>query len=290
MNSIHVISCVDKNYLQHLGALTVSLFENKTCSNNIIYHIVHDELSESDKALFAGIEKKYHATVVFHDIAHLYHKYEHIVANERYPYAALHRLLISEIFPPEIKKVLYLDCDIIINGDISGLWNIDINNYVTAAVEDAVPFSRHPVLMMPEKSLYFNSGVLLINLEKWTHLGITDKTLKFMMDFPESCPYPDQDALNAILYNDWLRLPPKYNQQSALHYLPGKRLVYSKTEYAEALKCPVIIHYTGVIKNTKPWHYIDVHPLKKYYYKYLTITPPHGIRMWLTHKTLKMFL
>jgi lipopolysaccharide biosynthesis glycosyltransferase len=281
---------VDKKYLQPLEVLIVSLFENKTCLNNVVYHIVHDELSDSDKEPFANIEKKYHATVVFHNIAHLYHKYEHIVANERYPYAALHRLLISEIFPPEFKKVLYLDCDIIINGDISGLWNIDINNYVVAAVEDAVPFSRHPVLMMPEKRLYFNSGVLLINLEKWTHLGITDKTLKFMMNFPESCPYSDQDALNAILYNDWLRLPPKYNQQSALHYLPGKRLVYSKTEYAEALKCPVIIHYTGVIKNTKPWHYIDVHPLKKYYYKYLTITPPHGTRMYLTHKTLKTFL
>jgi lipopolysaccharide biosynthesis glycosyltransferase len=266
---------VDKKYFQHLGVLIVSLFENKTCTNNVIYHILHDELHDADKKMFNDIEKKYNAIVIFHDITHLYDKYEHIVRYGHVSRAGLYRLSIPEILSQDIIKVLYLDCDIIINGDIFDLWSTNIDNYVVAAVEDAIPFNRSQALMMPGKSLYFNSGVLLINLRKWIHLNITDKILKFMIDFPERRTYNDQDGLNAVLYNDWLRLLPKYNQQSALHYLPYKRLVYSEKEYTEALKYPVIVHYTGVIKNTKPWHYIDIHPLKKLYYKYLKLTPWH---------------
>jgi lipopolysaccharide biosynthesis glycosyltransferase len=287
---------VDKQYLQHLGVLIASLFENKTCSGNVIYHILHDELTEPDKALFVSIEKKYHTTIVFHDVAHLSQQYEHVVRYGHVSRAGLYRLSIPDIFASELKKILYLDCDIIINGDISDLWKTDISNYVIAATEDAIPFHRHQALMMPEKSLYFNSGVLLINIEKWIQLDITDKILKFMIDFPERRMYNDQDGLNALLYNDWLRLPPKYNQQSALHYLPCKRLVYSKKEYTEALKRPVIIHYTGVIKNTKPWHYIDIHPLKKQYYKYARFTPwnryvahPRNMRDILTKIYLWLF-
>jgi lipopolysaccharide biosynthesis glycosyltransferase len=52
-----MVSCVDKNYLQHLGVLIVSLFKNKTCSNSIIYHVIHDDLSETDKKTFIDIEK-----------------------------------------------------------------------------------------------------------------------------------------------------------------------------------------------------------------------------------------
>jgi lipopolysaccharide biosynthesis glycosyltransferase len=275
MNTIHVVSCVDKKYLQHLGVLITSLLENKICVNNVIYHILHDDLNDADKKSFTAIEKKYNTVIIFHDIAHLSQRHEHIVKYGHVSRAGLYRLSIPEIFPSDIKKILYLDCDIIINGDILDLWNINLNNYVIAAVEDAVPFNRHQALMMPEESLYFNSGVLLINLEKWEHLNMTGKILKFMTDFPERRKYNDQDGLNALLYNSWLRLSPKYNQQSALHYLPCKRLVYAKEEYIEALKCPVIIHYTGVIKNTKPWNYIDIHPLKKYYYKYLKLTTWH---------------
>ncbi|MDR0733163.1 MAG: glycosyltransferase family 8 protein [Dysgonamonadaceae bacterium] len=276
MDAIHALSCVDKRYLQHLEVLIISLFENKTCPNAVIYHILYDnDLNDADKKPFTDIEKKYHATVVFHDVGRLSQKYEHVVRYGHVSRAGLYRISIPEIFSSDITKVLYLDCDIVINGDIFDLWNTDISNYAVAAVEDAVSFSRHQALMMPEKSLYFNSGVLLINLEKWALLNATDKILKFMIDFPERRAYNDQDGLNAFLHDSWLRLPPKYNQQSALYYLPCKRLVYSGKEYAEAIRHPVIIHYIGVIKDTKPWHYIDIHPLKKYYYKYLKLTSCH---------------
>jgi lipopolysaccharide biosynthesis glycosyltransferase len=275
METMHVASCVDKKYLQHLGVLLTSLLENKACPGSIAYHVVHDDLDDADKKSFAEIEKKYHAAVIFHDASALAEQYTQVVRYGHVSRAGLYRLSIPEILPPEVKKVLYLDCDIVINGDIFDLWSTNVDGYVAAAVEDAVPFSRHRSLMMPEKSLYFNSGVLLINMEEWRSFGATAKVFKFMVDFPERRVYNDQDGLNAILHSRWLRLPPKYNQQSALHYLPRKRLVYAKEEHAEALSTPAIIHYTGVVGNTKPWRYVDVHPLKKSYYKYLRLSAWH---------------
>jgi lipopolysaccharide biosynthesis glycosyltransferase len=238
----------------------------------MIYHILHDDLDYADKKAFFTIEKKYNTTIKFHDVSNLFQKYEHIVIYGHVSHAGLYRLSISDALPFKIEKILYLDCDIIINEDILNLWNTNISNYVIAAVEDAIPFNRHKALMLPEKSVYFNSGVLLMNLKRWRLFNTTEKVLKFMSDFPERRIYNDQDGLNAILHNSWRRLPPKYNQQSALFYLPYNRRVYSKEEYVEACKRPVIIHYTGVIKNTKPWDYIDNHPFKKYYYKYIKLT------------------
>ena len=277
-DTIHIVSCVDRNYLQHLGVLITSLFENKTSLNNVTYHIIHNDLNEDDMVNLVQIENKYHANIVFHNVGSMLCKYEGVVRYGHVSQAGLYRLSIPQILP-QLEKVLYFDSDIIINGDITDLWSIDISRYIVAAVEDAVPFTRHKALMMPINAKYFNSGVLYLNLHAWRSDNVTDKVLQFMIDYPERRVYNDQDGLNAVLYNKWLPLAPKYNQQSVLHYLPCKRLVYSKTECAEALKHPVIIHYTGVIKNSKPWHYIDIHPLKKEYYKYLKLTP------WKLYKT-----
>jgi lipopolysaccharide biosynthesis glycosyltransferase len=271
-DTIHVVSCVDKKYLQHLGVLITSLFENKTCSNDIVYHILHDELDENDKRNFVEIEKKYHTMIVFHDASSLSGKYDNIIRYGHVSRAGLYRISIPDILPAEIRKVLYLDCDIIVNRDIFELWSVDVNHYTIAAVGSALLFDRQQALMLPANASYFNSGVLLINIDRWRATNITEKVLNFMIKYPERRVYNDQDGLNAILYDSWLRLPPKYNQESILFYAPQRRITHAKNEYMEAYKNPVIIHYTGVIKNTKPWHYIDNHPLKKHYYKYLRLT------------------
>ncbi len=270
-NTIHLLSCTDKNYLQQLCVLITSLFENKTCTNNFVYHVFHDDLKLTDIEELLKIAQKYNSEVELHDM-NTFHLYDSIIRYGHVSKAALYRLSVADILPIDVKKVLYLDCDMVINGDIFNLWNTNIDNYQVAAVEDAPLFTRHAKLFMPPDSRYFNSGVLLINLEKWRTNNTALKIIEFLVKFPERRTYNDQDGLNAVLHSEWLRLPPVYNQQTVLFFLPAKRLVYSKSENKIARKFPIIVHYTGVNINTKPWQYIDSHPFKRLYFKYLKLT------------------
>lgn len=83
----------------------------------------------------------------------------------------LYRLKIADILS-SLDKVLYLDSDVIVTQDISGLWNTDITNYYCAAVKDAKStrskFSnkRHFKKMGIDPNKYFNAGVILFNLKK----------------------------------------------------------------------------------------------------------------------------
>jgi lipopolysaccharide biosynthesis glycosyltransferase len=275
-DTIHIVSCTDKKYLQHLGVLITSLFENKTCTFSIVYHIIHTDLNTIEQELLIKSLSKYKVELTFHNVDS-FNVYDSIIRYGHVSKAALYRLSIAELLPT-IDKVLYLDCDIIINADIFDLWNVNIDSYQIAAVEDAPIFKRHEQLFIPSDGHYFNSGVLLINLKKWRENSTTKKIIDFLVQYPERRLYNDQDGLNAILHNDWLRLPPIYNQQTALFFIPLKRLVYSKTEFNQAKQKPVIIHYTGVLINSKPWDYIDSHPFKHQYYKYLKLTP------WLNYQ------
>jgi lipopolysaccharide biosynthesis glycosyltransferase len=276
-DTIHIVSCTDKNYLQHLGVLITSLFENKTCENNLVYHIFHTDLEEADQQLLKESVRKYKTILEFHNVG-TFHSYDSIIRYGHVSKSALYRLSIGDILPVTIEKVLYLDCDIIVNGDLLELWNTRLENHQVAAVEDAPIFTRHEQLLMPKESRYFNSGVLLINLVKWRSNNTSLKVIDFLIKYPERRLYNDQDGLNSVLHSDWLRLPPVFNQQTALFYLPQKRLVYTRDEYLLARKHPVIIHYTGVVINTKPWHYIDSHPFKYLYYRYLRLTPWSGFQ------------
>ena len=157
------------------------------------------------------------------------------------PYALL-RLLAEELLEiPD--KVLYLDADIVANGDVGELYNIDISNYEIAGVRDYYgKFFFYP--------RYLNSGVLLMNMRRIREtkmlsraLGLCQKKKVFL---------PDQTAINRFAKKK-LILPSKYNEQNALK---------SDT---------VIRHFSMSLKffpkfkkqNIKPWHIDKVHSVLK---------------------------
>ena len=76
------------------------------------------------------------------------------------------RLWIADLFPEDVDKVLYLDSDIIVAGDIGALWRTEMGDAVLGAV--TIPGStRCAAFDIPESYGYFNSGVLLVNLARW---------------------------------------------------------------------------------------------------------------------------
>jgi len=267
IRKIKVISTADDNYAQHLGVMLYSLFINHLSDEKLDVYIIDGGISPENKYKLEVIGKEFNTPITFLKIDKKI--YQNFKISHHINHSTYYRVSIPELIESSIKKVIYLDCDLIFKEDISKLWEVDISEYFIAAVENP-KFNRYAVLQIPINSKYLNAGVMLINLEKWRQYNISSKVLKFIENNLDKIILWDQDALNAILYNKWKELPPKWNQQTIMFEIDVSETNFTKAKFTEAIENPAIIHYTT---SSKPWHYMNEHPLKNEYYKYLKKTP-----------------
>lgn len=278
MNTIKVVSASDSQYVQHLAVTFVSLLEN-TCEKKRIEFIVIDGgMSDNDRKLLMETIEKYGCKLAFVNVEEGFCK--KFAESPCASYATYYRIFLPELLDASIDKVLYLDCDIVVKGDIAKLWETNITGMFLAAVEDVgIEYSGEfgkkvkENLSMDRKDVYFNAGVLIINLDLWRQYGISEKICDFLIHNPDKAPFADQDGLNAVLSGKWIPLSLVWNQQVALceYFDDGKPL---DEEMLECLHNPLVIHYTSSYRSiTKPWFYLNKHPLSDEYYKYLKLTP-----------------
>lgn len=173
------------------------------------------------------------------------------------------RALVASSLPEDVSKVLYLDSDLLIRRDIHDLWTIDMRGYTILAVQDSfVPFlPEHccPPDDSPEaRRPYFNSGVMLIDLDAWRAGGLEQRYGDALRQTRGVTRWADQDALNACLVGQWGALPPTWNRQFALQLLPDWQFSpHGEREFHEAVNEPAIVHFCT---RTKPWHRFCDHP------------------------------
>jgi lipopolysaccharide biosynthesis glycosyltransferase len=176
------------------------------------------------------------------------------------------RFWVADLFK-NYSRALYLDPDTIVLGNIAELWSTDLQGRAVGAVP--IPGSTKPAYHgMPAGSLYFNSGVLLFDLEAWRSRGYRDVCLEYLCRHPEKATDADQDILNICLANDWTSLPFKWNVISPFYYL-SHDLQLSPDEIDEVRREARIIHFNGA---SKPWSYLSVHPRRSEYWKHLRLT------------------
>ena len=264
-DKVHVVSVCDDNYAQHLGVMITSLFENASKSKHIVVHIVDVGIKGVNKERLNRIALKYNTGFKFYkDKINDFSKFE---VRRHITHAAYHKISIPDLLDYAISKVIYLDPDIIVKDDIWVLWNVDISDTYLAAVENP-KFNRYDHLNLPRGAKIFNSGVMVINLDKWRNNRIKEKVTDILHEKSAEFFLHDQDGFNAVLYDHWIELPPKWNQQYIFHIYP-RDIYFIKKDYIAAIKKPSIIHFTS---HSKPWHYVNEHPQKYEYYNYLKLT------------------
>lgn len=203
---MEIVICTDNNYVMPAGVLICSICENNV-TEKIRFHIIVDDtfLEENRQSLFEEV-LRYNQEIYFHHIdKNLYSSFP-VGLKGQISYltlAAYYRLFLGKILPTTIKKVLYLDCDIIVRHNLAELWNIDIDDYAVGCVTDQYdgliyPYNR---LRYPQNLGYFNSGVLLVNLDYWRENHLLEKFIDFLGKYPERALAFDQDVLNYVLRN-----------------------------------------------------------------------------------------
>jgi lipopolysaccharide biosynthesis glycosyltransferase len=155
------------------------------------------------------------------------------------------RLMIPELLPRNISKVLYLDADILVLDDLSELQHSNLNGAAVGAVLDRLDsrLKRGERLWtegLPSVRNYFNAGVLMIDLDRWRADRISDRAFEYLRQHPYS-PLSDQDALNVVCDGAWTQLDTRWNflndHNSLITGMP-------------VLQRPAIIHFAGPMK---PW-------------------------------------
>lgn len=196
-------------------------------------------------------------------------------ASGRFPLSIYFRFLLPELLQDE-ERVLYLDCDILVRENIGEFYNTDLTDYACAAIEDqrGDDVTIHNRIYMYSK--YFNSGVLLMNLDYWRRHDVANQLITYLRTYPERCWFPDQDALNAVLEGKVKFMDYRYNLQGEM--LSHRcYLLLSATKWQaldEAISNPAVIHFTDI---NKPWHKECRHPYRDEYRKMVFGQPIIGL-------------
>ena len=243
---MEVLCAFDERYLHHTATMLCSLLEHNTVSR---IHLFYNSVDNEELAKLESFVAGYGSTIARYEMAPA--NFQDFRVDKWVSIAAYYRIFASRILPTDVDKILYLDSDIIVRKSLNELWQSDLSDHALAAVKDEGDGIQKAVGWWPAGTRYFNSGVLLINLEFWRQNSVSERAITFIRDNPEKVTYWDQDALNAILVHRWIELPACWNFQ-------------------ETGKDPAIVHFIG---EEKPWHWSLKHPFKSEYHKYRLKTP-----------------
>lgn len=262
MKVINVVCGIDDKYYQHCAVMLVSLIKSTNRKFNI--YILSLNVNENHKSLLREMIISLGSEVQILDVSSDWVQQFPIRRRDYLSLATYLRLFIPQLLPPEIDKVLYVDSDIVFNGDISELYDVDLSNYSLAGIEDAP--NLHPLrLSYNEADSYFNAGLILLNLEYLRGIDFTNLAQKYIRENFAKIRLHDQDVLNALLHGTVLFLDIKWNMLDCFFFNPP--LIASKymEDLAKNRETPIVIHYSGPLK---PWHKGCRHPMKNIYFHY----------------------
>ena len=243
---IPIFFAVDDGYAPFLGVTLESMFEK--ASKNYFYNInvLNNGINDEYKEMLMKYQNSDYCKIDFVNVNERINAITELHTRDYYTNAIYYRLFIADLFP-EYDKALYLDADIIILDDISKLYNNNIKNHYLGVICDDVvnscdEFKNYTLLALGVKAdQYFNSGILVMNLNKLRKDKIYERFVK-MLAIVKFIVAPDQDYLNVICKDKVKYLDKSWNRSPLFID-------------ANSPENPKIVHFK---LTAKPWHYSNI--------------------------------
>lgn len=299
--SIVVVCAADDNYAMQVAVAGRSAIENLQGNHDINLYIIDGGIKNHNKQKILKSLDSEKCKVEFIQISDsLLRKIEEAhkpvasegvttkagyVKAEYVSIASFYRLLIPDLIPQQFDKVIYLDGDLVVRGNLEELWQADLGeNFVLAAQDTYIPyvscrtgFFNYEKLGVPPDSKYFNAGVLVIDLKKWRDAGTSAKAIEYFVQNLEHVGWYDQGILNGLLAGQWGELDPRWNMSptSVFGFSSWQQSPFSEETYNALTRDPFIVHY---VSEKKPW--TSRHTLcKEYFFQYVDMTEWSGWRL-----------
>ena len=249
---IHVAFCSDAGYIPQLAAALVSLFISNW-KNELVVYVVTTGLTASNRAALEKLALTFGRSLNFHDLdaSPLMGLAEYVQ-----PQSTYYRLLLPSLLP-SVPRLIYLDCDLVVEIDLHELWqSAQQNNLVLGVAErDELQPGLQAHVGTPGDS-YINAGVIVMDLEAWRREDVAAKCLTWLKANPTIATMMDQDAINRVCMGRKGYVALKWN----LNPIHGPARV-TLTQFPAR-----ILHFAGPLK---PWHEWYCHDLAEIFYRYL---------------------
>lgn len=244
---IPIFFASDDNYVPFLAVSIKSLLDNASNDYNYKIHILCEGLSEESMARLSRLSTD-NSVIDFVDLSPYVERIRERLQStlrDYYTESIFYRLFIATLYP-EYHKAIYLDCDIVVVDDISQMYNMDIgDNIVGACTDDVINYEPNfrryagDAVGVPSPD-YFNSGVLLINLDAFRENKIKERFIYLLCKYNFATAAPDQDYLNVLCKGKVFHMDKNWDR------MPIDPVVVDKVH---------LIHYNNF---KKPWYYDDV--------------------------------
>ncbi len=257
---IHIFYACDSNFVKFTIVSLESMKQNASRGFKYHIHILHTNIAEeAQKTLIGMADESFE--ISFDDVSgYLQQLCETLPLRDYYSNTTYYRMFIADMFP-ELDKVIYIDSDTVVQGDISELFAYDIENYdVGACHEQAMVqeevYGRYVEINLGiDRNAFFNAGILLINCRRFREHGVLRDFVRLLGIYNFRVTQ-DEDYLNLICRDHVLWLPQSWNTE-----------VFGNIPYP--IEEANIIHYIMV---SKPWHYEDC-PHGDIFWSYARRTP-----------------
>ncbi len=245
---IPIFFAIDDGYTPFLAVALQSLIDNASKNYNYSIKVLHTNVKEENKEKIINKYKSENVNIEYVDLNYYIEKVkDKLYTRDYYTNTTYFRLFLPELYP-QYNKVLYLDSDIIIKGDISELYNTELGtNLVAAAPDDIIQYNKvfqdyaELVVGVSKYQYYFNAGVLLMNLDELRKFDFQNKFL-YLLGTVKFSVAQDQDYLNRLCKGRVTLL------DRAWDCMP----LVNETTKVEDIK---LVHYNFAYK---PWHFEDV--------------------------------
>jgi len=274
--TIHIAYSLDDVYAEPTCVSMASMLANT--KSKIHFHVISNRLSDENKAKLSSLSERFsHGQWSFYGFKFDDKKFilpAHLTIETYY------RFSLPTILP-ELDRIIYIDGDTIVNGEIAELWNEDLEGKAAGVVSAAISTDkRSKILDLKCDWHYFNAGVLLLDLKKISELYTLDNLPKiisvvFKKYVENNEPwFADQEIINYLMNGEKYAkyLNAKFNLEDIGYFLQFKNCRYLK-EWTNFYNYPIIIHFIG---PQKPWHLKASFMISghwRLYYKYKALTP-----------------
>lgn len=252
MKDLHICFICDENYVIPTAIAIHSLKKSQSNQTHLHIYILADDISEKGNALLQSLSSEncqINVSSIDNSAVRDLTRGEDFYVST----AALIKFRLATIFK-NLEKLLYLDGDIIVQEDLSELWDYNLSDVYAGVVKNIKPYNNEnyqKTILKTRHKAYFNSGVMLLNLNRIREHSLEDKLLDYRKHGINN--NMDQDALNVVFNEEVLYLPLKYNVQN------GSLCKSPIREVSEYYKLPInqtkedIIKTAAILHLAAPW-------------------------------------
>lgn len=272
-NQRAIMSVVNKKYIDPLKVMWASLFLSN--SYPMDFYLFYEDLSEEEAEDLASFASRWpNARIVLMPISS--EMLAGLPVTEEFPKEIYFKLLGLDFLPQDLERILCMDIDMAVKGDISPVFSLNISNSGIAACADVfgvyfgLEANNLDCLGLTHDRPYFNAGFMLFSLPFIRQIGGGKAIINLAHMHKEKLYYPEQDILNLLFHDSYVELPWSLYNCPPLQYVMDKEktdagellplelskimsgqipegyLDYTKSIYENAC----VVHYMG---GSKPW-------------------------------------